>query len=141
MADLPKPIPLDDIIIAFPASALSFMPEWDDIPKEFRDGTSQWCDFAYVWFNHGLSDKYSFVPATIDGQQLDAAMIHRQLQAIMGSFAPKHEHKIATVGYLASIWMESMIYGYQDEPLEKHVALGEGTLEEWIEYFNEQEAK
>lgn len=133
---IPTPVEIDDVTLAFPANALEFMPAWEDIPDDFKQG-NDWTRFANTWFNAGLSQRFSFQSVAIDDKRIDASKVYRQLRAIMGSYAPKHEHKIASVGYLASLWMESMIYGRPDTPDDQLTALGEAKLEEWLEYFAE----
>lgn len=135
---LPMPVKIKDVSYAFPADALDYMPKWEDIPDEFKD-RSPWCDIPDMWVSTGLSSRFSFQPATIDGEKVDAFMAWRQIDAIMRSFAPKHEHKVAAIAYLCSLWMESVIFGPAGcLDSELHV-LGEASLDEWMEYFAEQE--
>lgn len=138
---IPKPVAISDASLAFPAKALDWMPAWEDIPEEFQTRASPWCDLPNTWFTFGLSSRFAFQPAMVDGELIDAPMAYRQLQATMGSFAPKHEHKIATVAYLASLWMESVVFGAPDTPDENLTTLGGADLSEWREYWaNEGEA-
>lgn len=143
MTDIPMPVEIDDVTMAFPATALEFMPHYDDIPLEFREGyDNKWVRFQTDWFHRGLSDIY-FETRIIDGEQLDPHMVWRQLVAIQGSFAPKHEHKVAAVAYLAAIWIESLYYKPRGG---EAVALGAASMETWIEFFEakgqeEEEAK
>jgi len=134
--NIPLPVEQSDVEIAFPAHALDIMPAMRDMPVEFQDGTSPWCDLQQCWFALGMSDRFSFEPATINGETLDPVKVFRHLKAIQGSFAPKHEHKVAAVSYLASIWMKSVIYGPPGTPDDQLRVLGEASLEEWLAYFN-----
>ena len=138
---IPLPIEIDDVSLAFPADALDYMPAWEDIPEDFRNGHTPWNEFQRTWFFEGLSKRFSFVPATVDGETLNARNIYRQLVAIQSSYAPKHEHKEAAVAYLASIWMESMVYGRPKDEDSELIALGEGTLDDWLEHWREEEAE
>jgi hypothetical protein len=135
---IPMPVEIDDVTLAFPANALEFMPKWEDIPEEFQLGRSPWCDLQRTWFALGLTEHFSFQPAEIDGTRLDGNTIFRQLRAIQGTFACKHEHKIAAVGYLASLWMEAVIYGPPDTKPEDLSVLGTASLEEWLEYIHDE---
>lgn len=136
---IPTPVEISDATLAFPASALKFMPKWEDIPEEFRKHEASarpWLEFQRTWFGLGLDENiFRFIPAAIDGQRLDGNMIVRQLSAIQGSFAPKHEHKEAAVAYLASLWMESLIFAKPGASLEEATVAGVHTLEEWIQHF------
>lgn len=103
------PIPeVTDLDLAFPAGALEWMPEWDDIPEEFRDDWSSfnggWCHIASHWFYNGLPATVEFYPK----EGVDAAKAVRACQATLGSYAPKHEHKIAAVGYMLSQWFDKI---------------------------------
>jgi len=99
-----KPQEIDPIFMAFPATVVgTLLPNWDDIPKEFRDrgqeGT-EWGRLVHDWFFNGLNGH--FVPK--DG--VSAQLAGRHLQACMGSYQPGHEHKMAGVAYLCSLWFE-----------------------------------
>ncbi|TXH09053.1 MAG: hypothetical protein E6R04_09235 [Spirochaetes bacterium] len=98
-----KPQPVTDVTLAFPASVMMLMPKYEDIPEEFRDrnSSSKWIQFQRDWFFKGLKVS-GLIPKK--GIDLDTAL--RQLQAIQGSYEPKHEHKEACVAYLASLWFE-----------------------------------
>lgn len=97
------PIEVDDVTLAFPANIGHLLPAWDDIPEDFkRERDSGWTGLASTWFAKGL-DSGGLVPRP----GLDKTKALRHLAAIMGSFEPKHEHKIAGVGYLMSLWFES----------------------------------
>ena len=52
------PIPeVTDIEVAFPTTAMAFLPPMEEIPPEFKGlpGKSRWCQVAYDWFYHGLA--------------------------------------------------------------------------------------
>ncbi len=40
---------------------------------------------------------------------IDETDAKRHLKAVLGSFAPKHEHKEAACAYLMSLWFEDVI--------------------------------
>jgi len=105
--DFSKPWPVDPITVAFPAEALSRMPNWETIPEEFKDRYSdnKWRRFVADWFFHGI---IALKIDLKDGIDKDIAWSH--LQSIIGSFEPKHEHKEAAVAYLASLWFNEIKY-------------------------------
>ena len=95
------PQPVDDIRLAFPAGVTEdLMPDVDDIPAEFRDGDNKWCALANRWFGRGL-------PATVEFHLrpgIDGETAYRHLSALLGSFEPKHQDKIAAVAFLMNAW-------------------------------------
>lgn len=129
------PQQIDDLEIAFPAHAMALMPAMEDIPAEFKNSSSPWVTFQGVWFAAGLSEHFSFVPAEVNGERLKGPMIVRHLTAIQKSFAPKHEHKMAAVAYLSSLWMEAAIYGPKGAALEDMRTLGDIPLQDWLDHF------
>lgn len=107
---LPKEI--DGVDQIFPTDVGELMPAMKDIPEEFKNpnagvyGTKtsadKWCKFQSEWFFKGLNPKDKLVP--VDG--IDPALAIRHLATIQGSWEPKHEHKMAAVAYLASLWFK-----------------------------------
>jgi hypothetical protein len=108
MTELAWPVPeINDMTLAFPAYALDWMPEYDAIPDEFKDRHSreaEWIQIANYWFANGLNDKVEFYAR----EGVDAKAAFRALQATLGSYQPKHEHKIAAVAYMMSCWFSSV---------------------------------
>jgi hypothetical protein len=103
-----KPTPVDAVTMAFPASVVgTLLPPNDVIPEEFHrnwfNGGDVWTKTVNRWFGEGLSDWQSFKPK--DG--IEANLAWRHLKACMGSYEPKHEHKVAGVAWLMSRWFES----------------------------------
>lgn len=97
-----KPVAISDVELAFPANVIGkLLPEWNAIPAEFRERRSPWCRIAGDAFA-GVNSKIEI--ALRSG--IDRSLATRHLRACMGSFEPKHEHKIAGVAYLLSLWFE-----------------------------------
>lgn len=103
----PVPQPISDVMLAFPANVEPLMPAWDDIPQEFKGSGNGWVSFVDSWFYRGMSSKVEFHMK--EGVSGEAAFRH--LQAVMGSFQPKHEHKVAAVAYLSSLWFDAVVDG------------------------------
>ena len=102
------PQDVDGITIAFPANVCgTLLPPRDILPDEFRTGwhrdSNQWCKLAETWFFSGLHGKF----VTKNG--IDETKAIRHLSACMGSFEPKHEHKIGGVGWLMSRWFVKFV--------------------------------
>lgn len=88
------------------------MPLWEEIPAEFKEyrGT-KWNGVFNDWFFHGASN-IKYQPKA--GVNANKAMRH--INAVMQSFAPKHEHKEAAVAYLLSQWFDSISYEKGGKP-------------------------
>lgn len=93
-----NPQPISDVEAAFPADVEKLMPNYKDIPDEFKRSSNKWNAWQSKWFFTGLKA----FPDAKDGVDSGAAVRH--LKAIQGSWQPKHEHKQAAVAYLASLW-------------------------------------
>ncbi len=101
--DFTKPTTRDPVVVAFgaPGTVFDLMPRWESIPEAFQRGWTPWNDLASQWFCNGLRGWPRNPKPGIDHR---AALAH--LSTILASFEPKHEHKIAAVAYLLSLWYE-----------------------------------
>jgi hypothetical protein len=91
---------------------IDHMPKFADLPEAFQRGwiSEPHCKAISSWFFSGASrDGTSLV---IKGEKfnpkpgVDAEKALLAIRTIMGSWAPKHEHKIAACGYMLSEWFE-----------------------------------
>lgn len=103
MARFSKPSPVTALDLAFPANVMHLMPEWADIPQECKQWSYPFAKIASMWFFEGLPKGFSMKPR----DRIDPTQAMRHLRCILGSFEPKHEHKIAAVAYLMSLWFEA----------------------------------
>lgn len=95
-----KPKPVSQLDMAFGAAGGNlddYLPPMAEIPKV--DG--KWVDFQQTWFFKGLKDA-NLIPK----EGIDLGLAIRHLKTIQGSYEPKHEHKMAGVAYLASLWFD-----------------------------------
>lgn len=97
----------------FPGSVIgTLLPAMSDLPKKYQDFNyrdDKWTLLASVWFFRGI-EGYTFdMKDGIDGQ---TAFDH--LRACIGSFEPKHEHKIVAVAYLMSLWIDDYFAPVED---------------------------
>ena len=104
-----KPMDVDEVTMAFPAEVVgTYLPAEKDIPEEFWDGRAsppgEWTHIVNTWFTRGLNPDVKFSAK----EGIDARKAFRHCAAIMGSFQPKHEHKIAGVAYLLSEFFEKI---------------------------------
>lgn len=90
---------ISDADIAFgPKNLAEFLPTMGSIPKEFFKDSNHWNKWVSKWFFNGL-DSYAVAVQDINFKQA-----HAHIKVILGSYEPKHEHKIAGCAYLASQW-------------------------------------
>lgn len=106
--DWSKPVEMSQVDLAFPANAIgNFLPPEEDIPEEFIKNRyeNKWAKQAEKWFFHGFDPSKSTVELNegVDGQKA-----FKQLHACLGSFQPKHEHKISGVAYLMSLFFKEL---------------------------------
>lgn len=107
------PVPdISGVDAAFPASALDWMPKREDIPEEFRfmRRDNEWTRIASAWFYKGLPAGTQFVPK--DGVNTKDAL--RVIAATLGSYAPKHEHKMEAVAFMLASWF-SKVKGWESK--------------------------
>ena len=100
-----KPKKVDGMAAGFGATArelAALLPPMREIPEAFREDSDPWCHVVGRWFFAGL-------PASVfvAREGIDRGMALSHLGAIMRSFEPKHEHKIAGVAYLCSLWFRT----------------------------------
>jgi hypothetical protein len=90
---------ITDVEMAFSTERL--LPPWEEIPEEFRTGNRYTCLAEAIFFSRPLPD--------LDLQVRDGFTVQhlqRVTHAHLGSFGPKHQHKIAGVGYLLCLMCE-----------------------------------
>lgn len=102
MKDWSQPKEIDPLAAAFGCGTMDigkYLPPVSDIPDEFRRGSNYWCQLVSKLFFDGGQ-----LPDTKPGIDRSAALLH--FRAVLGSFAPKHEHKEAGCAYLLSLWCD-----------------------------------
>lgn len=103
-----KPLEVDQATFAFPAKVIGeLLPETHEIPEEFDDMSPTlgrpWVNLAHgIFFGSFKEMWYSEKPG------IDLVAAQRHLSAVLRSFQPKHEHKIAGVAYLMSLWFTAV---------------------------------
>ena len=101
--------PIKDVTgadLAFGGNISELMLAYKDLPAEYRDERTPSCDFISHWFFRGLKNP-EFVPK--DGVDPNKALTH--ISAILRSWEPKHEHKVAGCAFLLDEWFEK----YEDK--------------------------
>ena len=93
---------------------IQHMPKFDALPKEYQerwhDHSHPYCGAVSKWFYSGAKGhpngieiggvKFTAKPGVDPAQALAA------VKSVLGSFEPKHEHKIAACGYMLSEWFD-----------------------------------
>lgn len=102
LKDLSKPMDKEDIEKS--KSVYELMPDYETIPEEFKhfNCPTKWNAFQSDWFFSGLENTDGLKPQK--GIDKDAALTH--LKVVQVSWESKHEHKTASVAYLASLWFK-----------------------------------
>jgi hypothetical protein len=97
-----QPKEVTDVLLAFPGSVVKeFMIPRDQIPDDYENKRF-FSGLQVQWFYDGL--KKDEIPPPREG--IDTTTALRHLQAIQGSFEPKHEHKQECVAYFMSLWFQ-----------------------------------
>jgi hypothetical protein len=82
-------------------STMKLLPEWADIPAEFRNGNVYTRMAEARLLDYPMPDlSISFLPGFDDEAACKA--IDRCIVAHLKAFTPRHEHRIAGVGYMLS---------------------------------------
>ncbi len=89
----------EQVIFADKVSHL--LPAWNDIPEDFRRCHDGWSAFVSQWFFQGVNES-----AVVAKSGIDKTVALSHCAAIMRSWVPSHEHKIAGVAYLMSLWFD-----------------------------------
>ena len=104
MSDWTKPIDSGNNPFG-PENIYDLLPPKDEIPTEFWHGRTKWNTLFNNWFFVGVSDLDFDLKDGIDGELMMSHIAH-----VMGSYAPKHEHKEAACAYLWSLWCNDVKY-------------------------------
>lgn len=97
-----KPVAVTDNDMVWGARTDELLPMWDELPEEFQKyNYNKYCSAASSMFFEGLAKSGVTVKPEFNEDE-----VLRHLLTILRSFQPKHEHKIAGVGYLISKWCD-----------------------------------
>lgn len=91
--------------MAFGGNMKKLLPEYSDIPEEFRRERSKWNKVVLDWFYCGLKNAVWSPKEGIDEKK---ALQH--VKAVMGSWEPSHEHKLYGCAYLLSEFFNDVKY-------------------------------
>ena len=86
------------------SKVFEFMPKMAEIPDDYPN-KAKWDKVTGDWFFLGMKNaKWTPKPGVDTRRALAAVM------AVLGSFAPKHEHKEAAVSFMLSEWFLDVTY-------------------------------
>lgn len=106
-----EPLKIGGADAAFPTSTKGMMPEYKDIPGEFKDFNkkTKWNDLVSAMFFCGLKSlDLKPKPGVDRGKAL------RHIKYILGSWEPKHEHKEAGAAFLFCEWFDDVSFERAD---------------------------
>lgn len=86
---------ITDVEVAFSTTRL--LPDWSDIPADFKAGNSYTTLVKAILFNTPLPAGEVEIVDGVTPEQLN-----RLVRSHLGSFSTKHEHKVAGVGFMMS---------------------------------------
>lgn len=83
---------------------IDFAPKMDDLPEDFQNyNRNKFCKIAAnLFFSGGKLADHGLAPR----EGVDSGKATQALQALLCSFEPSHEHKMAVTGYLIDQWFE-----------------------------------
>ena len=90
---------ITDVEIAFGTTKL--LPPFDAVPDEFKRGNDYTRLLDHLFSGQPLPDGEIVFREGFDDTEAPA-LLNRVVMAHLRSFEPKHEHKIAGIGYLVS---------------------------------------
>lgn len=86
---------ITDVELAFSTERL--LPVWNDIPEEFKRGNLYTKLASAIFYGSELPE------CEIEMKEgFDPSALNRAVRAHLKSFGPKHEHKIAGVGFMVA---------------------------------------
>lgn len=73
------------------------LPAWDDVPEDFRKGNIYTELASAIFYGTEMPEC-----RIVLNEGVEAEKLNRCIRAHLNSYGPKHEHKIAGVGYMIS---------------------------------------
>jgi hypothetical protein len=94
-----------DLDLTFGGNMKKLLPDYSIIPDEFKHGRNKWCKVVGDWYFYGMKN-CTWKPK----EGIDTQKALRHVKAVVGSWEPKHEHKVAGCAYLLSEFFEDVKY-------------------------------
>lgn len=90
---------ISDVELAFSTEKL--LPAWEEIPQDFKDGNEYTALAEALFHNRPVPDTEVEFLGGFEDDGAPAAL-NKCVRAHLQSYSPKHQHKIAGVGYMMS---------------------------------------
>jgi hypothetical protein len=133
------PVPtVSDVEMAFPTG--QHTPPWRWVPDEFRNAPggnyenprNPWVRLVReTWSGTRHWKDWQAIPK----EGVDAKQAFRAIQETLGNWGIKHEHKLATAGWMLSEWFVDFWWVG-----DTHTAIHQHQLSEWIDGWEEASA-
>lgn len=102
-----RPVAAIDLAFSLPTWR-EVLPPYDRLPVEYKRGEARGCKFVTSWFYHGVSNIKMEPKPGVTEEQL--GRVCQVVKAIIGSFEPKHEHKIGGLGFIIDSYVDELDY-------------------------------
>jgi hypothetical protein len=105
--DWTQPQDVPKVNQVFPGTVTgTLLPPISEVPKEFQDNPGPWLPFINTVFFRGWD---GLDPVLIRKEGVDSQKAWTQIQTVLGSYEPKHEHKTMGAAWLASLWFQDVV--------------------------------
>ncbi|MFE5321612.1 hypothetical protein ACFQ88_23180 [Paenibacillus sp. NPDC056579] len=99
------PQEVTDVDIAFGGRTHELLPDPEEIPEEFWNEDTKWHKLASdIFFGRELSGDIH------EREGIDVHFAARHIKAVLASYQPKHQHKIAGCAFLMSQFYRDVTY-------------------------------
>lgn len=100
---IPKEV--SDLDVTFGGRSEELLPPIDVIPSEFWEGSTKWNKLASdIFYGRELKGELQ------EKVGIDVHFAARHIRAVLASFQPKHEHKMAGCAFLLSQFYKEVTY-------------------------------
>lgn len=104
------PVEVSALDMAFPAQIMHLLPPWSALTRDQQKMWDPWCEFIHQWFFRGLpADSEFYLKLGPDGHLYDGDVAIRHMQAVLGSFQPKQQHKFGGLAFLCERWFDAVV--------------------------------
>lgn len=99
------PVPVNDVLTAFPGDIEHLIPAEADIPEGFWNPNHPYQQVAAAWLFVGLNRDVEFhMQEGIDGSQM-----FRHMTCVLGSYQYQVEYKLAAAAFLFALWCKEIV--------------------------------
>lgn len=106
-SQIPQVIPYGEIFYG-KENIEELIPSYENLPNEFKEGTTKWRRSATIWFKKGLHKDSKLVPKS----DINKEIAITNIQCIMSSFFINMTYKISAAAYLLNMWFDDVYMVY-----------------------------